>query len=345
MKARTRKPMTTFTRESHSPERGNFFRYCGKSARKKKGSERPLAIIRSEKSSSSGGSLKASLFMHGIGKQPADAADAGKGTQRPMNIDALEMQYQGFRLVNTLLANNANYFRDHNDIVRAFRWLWRSKGRYVRLQHEDIVPPRFHNESKLLSVFLINYAKSFPSEDLDIFFELFRVFLQPSTADFAYVSRFLVKMVTQVLSLEQKRKVLQRFFASIAGDTNEEIKVLGIQVLVFPMLSADCRQRRQSNASPRTSSHQSVWGTCGASSELFAERTVDQSKLTDDGVIEKFVKEVIFHDGTPINCGDRLKVELLRLSNLFVEYVTIDVEPFRKEMVKFFQRQFAKQDK
>jgi transformation/transcription domain-associated protein len=206
--------------------------------------ERPLAIIRSEKSAPSGGSSKASLATHGIGASTSDSSHENNAAgQRPMNIETLEMQHQGFRLVSTLLAYNESYFRDHNDVVRAFRWLWRSKGRCLRFQHEEIIPPRFHDESKMLAFFLMNYVKSSTNEDLDILFELFRVFLQPSTSDFAFVSRFLVKMVTDVLSLEQKRKVIQRFFASIAGDTNEEIKVLGIQFLVFPMVAADCRRQ------------------------------------------------------------------------------------------------------
>jgi hypothetical protein len=204
--------------------------------------------------SSSWGSSKGYMYMHGVRKQPADSAESSSGTQRPMNIGALEVQHQGFCLVSTLLANNSNYFRDHIDIVRAFRWLWRSKGRFLRLQHEDALPPRFHDESEMLASFLMNYAKSFPSEDLDILFKLFRIFQQPTTADFAFVSRFLLKMVTHVLSIEQKRNVVQWFFASIAGDTNEDIKVLGIQFLVFPMLSADYRQRGQREACQRASS-------------------------------------------------------------------------------------------
>lgn len=203
--------------------------------------ERPLAIIRGEKTPTPGGS-KTSLATHGIGSSTTEmSTDAN---QRPMNIETLEMQHQGFRLVSTLLASSSTYFRDHNDIVRAFRWLWRSKGRSLRLQHEEIISPRFHDESKMLAYFLMTFVKSSTSEsDIDVLFELFRIFLQPSTSDFAFVSRFLVKMVTNVLSLDQKRKVIQRFFASIAGDTNEDIKVLGIQFLVFPMVSADCRLR------------------------------------------------------------------------------------------------------
>jgi len=298
--------------------------------------ERPLAIIRDEKNLPTAGSSKGSLFMHGVLQRPGPADD---GTQRPMNIEAQELQLQGFRLISTLLANDLDYFRDHNDIVRAFRWLWRSKGRFLRLQHEDVVPPRFHDESKMLVGLLMSYSKSFPHEDLDILFELFRIYLQPSTSNFAFVNRFLAEMVTTVLSIEQKRMVVDRFFVSTAGDTNEDIKVLGIQFLIFPMLAADFRQDETSVNVPASSTKQVASSVAvDDDAEMKSPEDADspsKPKLADQRVIEKFVKEVIFHNGSPITCGPRLKVELLRLSNLFVEYNAVDVEPFQKEIVKY----------
>ena len=76
-------------------------------------------------------------------------------TTRPMNIESLELQHQGFRLVETLIKNDENYLKDHNDVLRAFRWFWRSKGRLLRLHHEESLPPRYHEESKLLASFLV----------------------------------------------------------------------------------------------------------------------------------------------------------------------------------------------
>ena len=151
--------------------------------------ERPLAIIRSEKSAT-GVSSKTSLSQHGILVSSSLVDQPGTSKSRPMNTEALELQLQGFRLVNTLMSHDANYFQEHNDIVRALRWLWRSKGRFLRLQHEDLVSPRYHCESSLLASFLMAYAKSFPNEDLDILFELIRIFLQTSTSDFPFDIRF-----------------------------------------------------------------------------------------------------------------------------------------------------------
>ena len=52
----------------------------------------------------------------------------GRQSPRSMTFDALELQHQGFCLVETLFENDASYIDDHTDVVRAFRWLWRSKG-------------------------------------------------------------------------------------------------------------------------------------------------------------------------------------------------------------------------
>lgn len=276
--------------------------------------ERPLAIIRSEKSSS--GDSKTSLHIHGIGKQLNNGTDHDSGSLKPMNTEALEMQHQGLRLVNTLMMYDYNYFKDHSDIVRASRWLWRSRGRLLRQQYEETVPPRFQDESKLLAMFRMNYAKAFPNEAIDIIFELFRVFLQPSTVDFGFVSRFLVRMVTEVLTIEQKTKVLSRFFASIAGDTNEEIKVLGIQFLVIPMLTSENKGMVKNIDDDE-------------------DDTNFEKRLINKEVLKKFILEVMFQDGNPISCGSRLSVELLRLLNHFVHNNTADVEPFQNDIVQY----------
>lgn len=270
--------------------------------------ERPLAIIRAEKNTSAGTTTMASLATHGILHQSTASDPSG------MTIDALEMQYQGFRLVDTLLSCDPEYFSDHNDIVRAFRWLWRSKGRYLRMQHEDLVPPRFHDESTMLAKFLMAYAKSLPNEDMDVLFELIRVFLQPSTSDFFGVGQFLARTVSTVLNVGQKRQLIHRFFALITGESNEETKLLSIQFLIYPML-------------------RSVDGDTPA--DDFSGSFYKSSSFVDAEMIEKFAREVIYRQGSPINCGERLKVELLKLLKVIVDKHSELVEPHRNDLFRF----------
>ncbi|GAX24432.1 transformation/transcription domain-associated protein [Fistulifera solaris] len=269
--------------------------------------ERPLAIIRAEKTVSAG-TTKASLATHGILFQSTSPDQSG------MTVDALEMQYQGFRLVNTLLSYDPEYFGEHNDIVRAFRWLWRSKGRYLRMQHEDLVHPRYHDESAMLAKFLIAYAKFVPNEDMDILFELIRVFLQPSTSDYSGVGQFLARTVSTVLTPGQKRQVIHRFFALIVGESNEETKLLSIQFLIYPIFRSTGVRYSETEA---------------------PNNSAESSNFVDADIVEKFTHEVIYRKGSPISCGDRLKVELLKLLNVFINQYPHFVEPYRDDVFQF----------
>lgn len=267
--------------------------------------ERPLAIMRAERGSSPGGSVRHSLSVHGIGDVTADQRGTEKA--KPMGTESLELQFQGFNLISTLHEHDPDYLRNHNDIVRALRWLWRSKGRYLRLQHESQIAPRFHSESTMLATFLMSYAEQFPNEDVGVLFELILVFLHTSTVDFDFVANFLKYMVRDVLDLAQKQQALRRFFEMVGGDSNEETKVLTVQFVIFPLLEAN-----------------------------LAARVPEQmgNTLVDENVIKTFVETALIQNGRPVSCGDRLRVELLKLTDLFVSKVPNYVKPFQKEVVK-----------
>jgi hypothetical protein len=254
--------------------------------------------------------------------------DAKNAAARPMNVEALELQHQGFRLVETLMENDDSYLKDHNDVLRAFRWLWRSKGRYLRLQHERSVPPRYHGESKLLALFLVNYSGNFPN-DVDLLFELIRIFLQSSASDFSFVRTFLADAVSNEMSVEQKKQIMQRFFVLLAGESTEEIKTLSIQLVVYPMLESSF-QKGKGMAGKRN-------GDTNRDSNAKSGDVVMKEDFDFIGAeeVKKFVQEALFHDGKLVVCGDRLKVELLRLSNLFLEFVPSHVEKYGKDLIKF----------
>ena len=237
---------------------------------------------------------------------------------RPMTLECMELQHQGFRIVETLMENDSNYLKDHEQVLRAFRWLWRSKGRSLRLQYEESVPPRYHGESKMLAKFLVDYARKFP-DDVDVPFDMIRIFLLPTTNDFSFVKSFLLQTVSEKLQVEQKAKIMQRFFALLSGETGEETKTLSIQLIVFPMLQA------------------TLHSTLKNSESSGSDKTPSESQLSflDDSTIKKFMKEVLYSEGKPLMCGDRLKVELLRLLNLFIEHIPKLLDDYRQDIMKF----------
>ena len=257
--------------------------------------------------------------------RPAQPEPVAKAT-RTMTGEALELQHQGFKLVESLVAHDESYLNDHNDVVRAFRWLWRSKGRHLRLQHEELVPPRFHQESRLLSSLLVRYSSGFP-KDVDVLFELLRIFLQPTTANYLFVKEFLANTVTNVLTEERKRHVIERFFALLAGEGPEETKVLSIQLIVFPLLLSTFSRQQKANDStklhpdPDAEQHSKAMDT---SKEVFGSDSV-----------RKFVKGVLFKEGKLAIYGDRLRVELLRLSTLLIEFKADGLAQHRKDVFRF----------
>jgi len=290
---------------------------------------------------------------------------------RSMTLDSLELQYQGFSLIETLMFNDDTYIPQHHDVVRAFRWLWRSKGRHFRLLHEDAISPRYNGESKYLAKFLVNYSKTAP-HDVDVLFDLLRIFLQPTSADFSFVQDYLRQSVCSGISLEQKRRVMLRFFPVIASEGIEELKVLSIQLLVLPMLKHDFENVRvePSSADEQTTLSPGVKEVVmedeikhgigkgeGAGLSDSVMVGIEEKDLSPDdpsngkdkvevvvGFTERvlnkeltgqFVAEVLVNGSNHRTYGSRLSIELLKLCSLLLDFMGTDLGQHQKTVIRF----------
>lgn len=243
-------------------------------------------------------------------------APASSGTVERVAImsdDALELQYQGFRIISALMENDPGYLQEpyHADIVRTFRWLWHSKGRHLRLLHEELLPARYLLESKSISAVLMHFAK-IRSSDADILFDLLRIFLEQTSVDFSDIRRFLENMVTNVLTTEDKKRVLIRFFDILESDRPEETKVLSIHYLIFPMLHACCTEKAD-NAG------------------LTLPSMTTGQEVIDKEMINRLITGALVQDR---KCGERLQIELLRLLTLLVKYRFRDLHDQRNNLLK-----------
>lgn len=259
--------------------------------------------------------------------EKSPSADESKQSPKSMTLDTLELQYQGFSLIETLILNDEKYINDHHDVVRAFRWLWRSKGRHFRLLHEDSISPRYNGESKYLARFLVNYSKASP-HDVDVLFDLLRIFLQPTSADFSFVQDYLRESVCGVISLAQKRTVMQRFFPVIASEGIEELKVLSIQLLVLPMLKHDF-ERTDGFAGP---SLPCIKGD--SVMEVDSKPSTDERILNQE-LLSKFVAEVLVNGTQHRTYGSRLSIELLKLCGLLLDYMKNELGQHQKSVIHF----------
>ena len=309
-----------------------------------------------------------------------DSSSSRSTNRRIMTPEAMELQHQGLKLVNTLILYSRAYLEGHNDIVRAVRWLWRSKGRNLRLQYEELIAPKYHEESRILSTLLVKYASAFPT-DVDVLYELLQIFLQPTTANYSFVKTFLDQTVTKVLAEDKMKNVIERFFVFLAGEGPDETKVLIIQLLVFPLLhsnfskqkdTADLRTTAADGDVPMSETNDNTpedpmdidpteqpRGTkapvpnkadtkLGESNPPPPTTTAVTPKATGPTVITKgqpksptevFGREAVTKFVAimvrPTTYGDRLRVELLRLSTLLLEFVPESLRDHRNEIIKF----------
>ena len=254
-------------------------------------------------------------------KKASESPQNSRDGSRPMTIDSLELQFQGFRLIETLVKNDSSFLKQNNDVLRALRWLWRSKGRYLRMQHEESISPRFQGETRVLAYFLVSYSKSSP-DDVDLLFELIRIFLQPVSSDFSFVRDYLKETSSGFLKKEQREQIMQRFFALMAGESTEEIKLLSLQLVVYPMLHSTFMRRKQEQH------------TESSDANAPTEKS-EEVELLGPQVVEKFVTNVLFQNGKINSYGEQLKVGLLQISALFLEFIPELFNEKGSDLIKF----------
>ena len=270
-------------------------------------------------------------------KKSQESLPNSRDGMRPMTIDSLELQFQGFRLIETLVNHDSSFLKQDNDVLRALRWLWRSKGRYLRMQHEESISPRFQGETKVLAYFLVNYSKNSPN-DVDLLFELIRIFLQPVTSDFSFVRDFLKETSSGYLKKEQREQIMQRFFALMAGESTEEIKLLSLQLVVYPMLHSTFHKRcpEQRKIASTTNEDKTVDSTVLENKNPnTSAQTPESIEFLGAHVVQKFVTDILFHNGKINPCGEQLKVGLLQISALFLEFLPKEFNEKGNDLIKF----------
>ncbi|KAL9186273.1 hypothetical protein ACHAXT_005511 [Thalassiosira profunda] len=219
--------------------------------------------------------------------------------ERWMTIPALELQHQGFKVIEVLSSFDREFLERHHDVQRALRWLWRSRGRHYRLLHQEEIPPRYHGESMALGKFLVSYAQANPA-DTDVFFDLMRIFLQPlSGLDFSFIKQFLLEAVANTFSVEQKSQIISRFSTLLSSEGSEETKIISAQMLVIPMLK-----------------HSSF-----------------KDSLVNDASVKTLMQNILLNDEAH---GPKLSCELLQIVAVLLEHASPEeMADYRKDILKY----------
>jgi transformation/transcription domain-associated protein len=164
-------------------------------------------------------------------------------------------------------------------------------------------------KSKYLLKCFINYARHKENE-VDTLFLMLQAFTDRATIDCIFLRDFYEKEVPQY-SIKHKQLILMKYIQIFKNTAiPQPTKVEGLQHLVIPVIVAAIDKRE--------------------------EKVVDKTIMDE---IDQIVKSYSI-----ATLGESLKVELMQLCTLFVKYMTDNLLPYRKIVIKFIFDQFKKHE-
>ena len=228
-------------------------------------------------------------------------------------LDALELHFQGLKLVRLLSKLDPDWLKRQPMIVEFLRKLWKNSSRLQRLVSEDKLKLRYREESKLMVKCLIVYCRVNPG-DVHVLFELLTVFLQRSLIDFSFLKRFYTSVVAKTYATSTKRAILALFLQKLSDPkTTDALNVQALQLLVLPMLAC-----------------------------TFEDPDVNSAEVVDREIIVRIMKDVL--GGALPDYSESLRIELLQMATLLIQHIGDALLDHRKDLIKFAWNHLKSED-
>ncbi|XP_028408078.1 transformation/transcription domain-associated protein-like isoform X2 [Dendronephthya gigantea] len=213
----------------------------------------------------------------------------------------LELQFQGILIVRILVKFNDEWLSHNRVLIGHLRRIWTSESFQDRIK-KDGVPVHRWREPKLLVKCLLNYVQHRPSE-VELLFDLLRVFTHRHIPDFQFLKLFMKDDVAKNYTVEQKRAVFFKF-VDIVHDENfpQDLTAKALQYIIIPMFVASFEK--------------------GASeTDAIIGGPPNPEQDNEENVISVFVSRVIDPDN-PFKTSDAVRILLLQFSALLVEHAS-----------------------
>ncbi|KAL8008147.1 putative transcription-associated protein [Plasmopara halstedii] len=229
--------------------------------------------------------------------------------------EALELQYQGLRLVRSVSKLHPTWLATQTVIIECLRKLWRSPARVQRLVIPDHLPIKLHLESKLLIKCMITYSRVKP-EDVQVLLDMVSIFLHRTPFDFTFLQTFYREEVAVKYSTLNKRNLIRLFLRMLREPSaSEELKVHTVQLLITPVLTTS-----------------------------FEDSNVSNIDVMDLDTIMWMLREILASKDFPTDSMQSLRIELLKLGTLLIQHMSKYVTDHRKEVIKFAWNHLKAQD-
>lgn len=268
------------------------------------------------------GTENASPLRDEVAKSPTELINRTFGVQD--KEDNATMHYQGVLIVRQMITFEPEWLANQKEILDCLLTLWRSPTRFERMKPEQQEKLKQDQEERLkqdkrevqttreslyLAQIFIAYLRSNP-DDIDVIFDLVALFGQETVMDLSFLRAFFLEDVAIKYTPERKRKILDKFLQlfSDAGFSTY-LKMMALRHVVNPSLLVSFVNNAYEEILDSKMMEQldyKLWGQL-------------MSEALDDNQYAK----------------DSLRIELLQLTAMIVQYAPSLLADLRKEVIKF----------
>ncbi|RUP49800.1 hypothetical protein BC936DRAFT_141434 [Jimgerdemannia flammicorona] len=252
------------------------------------------------------GTESASNLREEVAKSPNELITRTFGATESNNL-----RFQGILIVRELVQYEPDWLAKQKPVLDCLLSIWRSQGRADRLKKEDTLGVTVLRESQYLMEIFIAYLRTVPSE-VDLIFELVTIFAQESVIDCFFLKKFFLDEVALKYSPLQKRAILEKSLNRFPDvSISPTMKMMTLRHVVNPMLLVSVTRGISEYAELLDTAmmeqiHLKIWR------QLLAESS-DDNQYSEDS----------------------LRIELLQMTALIVQYAPQLVTEARKDVIKF----------
>ncbi|KAI9495464.1 hypothetical protein BDB00DRAFT_870320 [Zychaea mexicana] len=226
--------------------------------------------------------------------------------------DNATMHYQGVLIVRQMIKYEPDWLASQKEVLSCLLTLWRTPARFEDMKKEDQQGIQATRESFYLAQIFIAYLRS-SQDDIEVVFDLVSLFAHETVMDLSFLRAFFLEDVAMKFTTARKRKMMDKFLQLFSDSSySNALKMMALRHVINPALlvsfvSSDSR----------------------GYTEIFDVKMMEQ---LDFKLWGQLTKESLDDNRY---AKDSLRIELLQLTAMIVQYAPQLLADLRKEVIKF----------
>ncbi|KAI7852465.1 hypothetical protein BDC45DRAFT_550494 [Circinella umbellata] len=258
------------------------------------------------------------LFVDLLGTENATPLrdEVAKSPQELVNktfniSDNATMHYQGVLIVRQMIKYEPDWLANQKEVLTCLLTLWRSSARFEDMKKEDQQGIQATRESFYLAQIFIAYLRS-SQDDIEVVFDLVALFAHETVMDLSFLRAFFLEDVAMKFTPTRKRKMMDKFLQLFSDSSySNALKMMALRHVINPALLVAFNTQK------------------GGYTDIFDNKMMEQ---LDFKLWGQLTKESLDDNRY---AKDSLRIELLQLTAMIVQYAPQLLADLRKEVIKF----------